>query len=83
MELNAVFRYKENEIRSQYCVVEKVLELTESAYARLYQSPLQEQDFITEHQDLMYQDKDGIRHCLLVLGKNQEDGILIEADGYP
>lgn len=22
------------------------------------------------------------RHCLLVLGKNQEDGILIEAEGY-
>lgn len=83
MKLNAVLRYKENEIRSQYCVVEKVLELTESEYARLYQSPLQEQDFIVEHQDLMYQDKDGIRHCLLVLGKNQEDGILIDADGYP
>lgn len=31
----------------------------------------------------MYRDTDGTRHCLLVLGKNQEDGILIEAEGYP
>lgn len=82
MDLYAVFRYEDEEIRSQHCVVEKVLELTESEYARLYQSPLKDYDFISDHRDLMYQDTDGTHHCLLVLGKNQEDGILIDAEGY-
>ena len=40
MELYAFFHRKDEEIRSQHCVVEKVLELTESEYARFYQSPL-------------------------------------------
>lgn len=83
MKLNAVFLFKEGEIKAAPCVVEKVLELTESEYARLYQSPLAEYDFISDHRDLMYRDTDGTRHCLLVLGKNQEDGILVEAEGYP
>lgn len=83
MKLNADFRFKDTEIKAAPCVVEKVLELTENEYARLYQSPLTEYDFISDHRDLMHRDTDGTRHCLLVLGKNQEDGILIEAEGYP
>lgn len=35
MELYAFFHRKDEEIRSQHCVVEKVLELTESEYAQL------------------------------------------------
>ncbi len=73
---------KEEEIRSQHCVVEKVLELSESEYARFYQSPLSEYDFIAKHRGVMRQDSDGTRHCLLVLGENQEDGILVDAEGY-
>lgn len=83
MNLNTVFHFKDEKIKAVPCVVEKVLELTESEYARLYQSPLAEYDFISDHRDLMYRDTDEIRHCLLALGKNQEDGILIEAEGYP
>ena len=82
MDLYAIFQRKEEEIRSQHCVIEKVLELSESEYARFYQSPLAEYDFITGHRDLMRQDSDGTRHCLLVLGENQEDGILVDAEGY-
>ena len=82
MELYAFFHRKDEEIRSQHCVVEKVLELTESEYARFYQSPLAEYDFIAKHRGVMRQDADGTRHCLLVLGENQEDGILVDAEGY-
>ena len=40
MELYAFFHRKDEEIRSQHCVVEKVLELSEREFARFYQSPL-------------------------------------------
>lgn len=82
MDLYAFFHRKDEEIRSQHCVVEKVLELSESEYARFYQSPLAEYDFIAKHRGVMRQDADGTRHCLLVLGENQEDGILVDAEGY-
>ena len=82
MELYAFFHRKDEEIRSQHCVVEKVLELSEREFARFYQSPLAEYDFIAKHRGAMRQDADGTRHCLLVLGENQEDGILVDAEGY-
>ena len=82
MELYAFFHRKDEEIRSQHCVVEKVLELSEREFARFYQSPLAEYDFIAKYRGVMRQDADGTRHCLLVLGENQEDGILVDAEGY-
>ena len=82
MELYAAFRYNDEEIRYQHCVVEKVLELTESEYGCFSESPLVDYDFIADHRDLMCQAADGIRHCCLVLEKKLEDGILIEAEGY-
>ena len=48
MELYAFFHRKDEEIRSQHCVVEKVLELSEREFARFYQSPLAEYDFIAK-----------------------------------
>ena len=60
----------------------RIVELSESEYARFYQSPLAEYDFISKHRGAMRQDADGTRHCLLVLGENQEDGILVDAEGY-
>lgn len=39
MDLYAFFHRKDEKIRSQHCMVEKVVELSESEYARFYQSP--------------------------------------------
>ena len=71
MELYAFFHRKDEEIRSQHCVVEKVLELSEREYARFYQSPLAEYDFIAKHRGAMRQDTDGTRHCRLCWGKTR------------
>lgn len=37
--------------------------------------------FIRENIDRMYQDEDGVNHCLLVLGEGCADGILVESEG--
>ena len=63
MDLYAFFHRKDEKIRSQHCVVEKVVELSESEYARFYQSPLAEYNFISKHRGAMRQDADGTRHC--------------------
>ena len=38
-------------------------------------------DFIRDHVDAMYRDRDGLDHCLLVLGEGHEEGILVESEG--
>ena len=30
----------------------------------------------------MYQDDDDVVHCILVIGENRTDGILVESEGY-
>lgn len=39
-------------------------------------------DYITENQDLMYTDQNGVAHCILALGKSYDDGIIINSEGY-
>lgn len=82
MNLKAKFHCKDTEIDVKLCTVEKVIELSENEYLHFYHNLLENCSFLKENADLMYQDTDGIRHCLLVLGENQDDGILIDAQGY-
>ena len=45
-------------IETDPCVIQDVIELPESEYARFYQTLLDDYDFIAEHQDAMFY-KDG------------------------
>lgn len=80
--LNAPFHRKESNYEVMPCVVEKIVELPESDFACYLEDLLQNQPFITENQELMKRDQDGVYHCLLVIGKGHDDGILIESEGY-
>lgn len=65
--------------KMQNCAVEKVVELSSEDYAAFSSHPDHEYEFIRENTDAMYRDRHGIYHCLLVLGKGQRDGILVDA----
>ena len=43
---------------------------------------LKDYEFIKNSKDQMYIDRNGIFHCILVVGEGKQDGILIEAEGY-
>lgn len=81
MKINVPFRRKDIEIEAEPCVVEKTVELPADLFAYFSQNLLDDYDFILENIDCMYQDKDGVNHCLLVLGEGQDDGILVESEG--
>ena len=72
---------KEPELRVDRCKVEAVVELDRNRFADFRTHLFENQEFIKEHRDLMYQDRDGVSHCLLVLGEGEEDGILVESEG--
>ena len=81
MNINAIFQKKDCEINTEPCVIEKTVELTEKEYNHFYHNLLEDYSFIAENSDCMYQDNNGVRHCMLVLGKGIPDGILVEAEG--
>lgn len=81
MKINVPFRRKDTEIEISPCIVEKAVELPSELFEHFSENLLNDYDFILENIDCMYQDKDGMNHCLLVLGEGQEDGILVESEG--
>lgn len=72
---------KEPEIRVDRCKIEAVVELDSNQFYDFRNHLFDNQEFIKEHRDSMYQDRDGIYHCLLVLGAGESDGVLVESEG--
>lgn len=77
----AVFERKPVELYQRDCIVEKLIVLTDPEFEQYNMDLMKEQTFLQENARLM-SCKDGIYHCLLVLGEKNPDGILIEAEGY-
>ena len=72
---------KEPYLHTDRCRIEAVVELNLSAFYDFCNHLYENQEFIKEHSDLMYQDKEGVSHCLLVLGEGVADGVLVESEG--
>lgn len=81
MKTNAKMNRKDTDIRSDPCIIEDIVELDGTAYAQFRSNLLQDYDFIGDRKDLMRKNDSGW-HCLLVLGKGQNDGVLVESEGY-
>ena len=67
MKINVPFRRKDTEIEISPCIVEKSIELPANLFEHFFQNLLNDYDFILENTDYMYQDKNGVSHCLLIL----------------
>lgn len=77
----AQFKRKENELQVDECKIEKVIELTHEQFDIFKENMLDDYDFITENSDLMWVDNCGIVHCMLVIGNDFDDGILVNSEG--
>lgn len=63
------------------CQVEKVVVLSAEEFDDLLMYPWQDKAFIKESKSLMHNDG-YVAHCLLALGRDRNDGVLIEAEGF-
>lgn len=81
LKTKAVFERKTNDFEPKNCVIEKVIELTSGDYDAFSINMLAGYDFIKDNINLQYCDRDGIFHCILVVGEDRKDGILIESEG--
>lgn len=79
--INANLLRKESEFRTKACMVEKAIAVSHGEFEYLKRHPLRDHRLIAENADLMYCDKDGNYHCLLIYDQKQGDGLLIESEG--
>lgn len=80
LRMRAIFHRKEPRFETQECVIEKVVTLSDVEFYQFQQTPLKDYDFLLENRDCM-RVENGVTHCLLVVGTNSEDGILVNAEG--
>lgn len=81
LELQAAFEHKPSNFRTSDCVVEQVVRLLGREFDFFKNNLLRDYDFIRDNVDSMFVDKDK-SHCLLVVGEDRKDGVLVESSGY-
>lgn len=76
----AVFMRKDNKVSASEFVVEKIVELPQKEYEFFTTNLMNDYSFIKENKELMYL-KQNIWHCLLVVGEDGNEGVLVECEG--
>lgn len=82
MIIQAEFECKRSDFRMQACSVEKIVELSQSEFAEFIENPLKDYDFIRDFSKEKHPFYKNILSCLLVLGEQENDGVLIDPQGY-
>lgn len=80
MNIRALFRRKEPELELKECTFDCVVVLSTSEYERFRKNLLDDYEFIRVNKDRMGV-RDGVTHCILVMGERSEDGILVNSEG--
>lgn len=63
-------------------VIEKTIMIPLLDYEKLTSELLTDSRLITENLNTMYQDKDGIWHCLKITARGSKTSLLVESEGY-
>lgn len=80
MRIKANLHRGPQNLQPSRCQVEKIVELPEPEFDRFLAGPQQELPFIAENREMMHE-WNGVDHCLLVLGKDRRDGVLVQSGG--
>ena len=80
LTINTTLLRKEPCYEPKPCIVERVVEMSAGAFAKLISKPLDDHYLIKKNSDLMYKDNE-FYHCILAVDKLNGDGLLIEAEG--
>ncbi|MCM1489153.1 MAG: pentapeptide repeat-containing protein [Firmicutes bacterium] len=82
MIIQAELECKRTDFSTQSCSIDKVVELSPAEFAAFMCSPLSDYDFIRDFNNERHERTASNRPCLLVLGKHEQDGVLIDTQGY-
>lgn len=82
LKTKAIFDRKAVGYAPTECVIEKVITLPTDEYDQFFKNMSDDYDFIKDNKDLQFCDTQGVYHCILVVGEDRRDGVLIESEGY-
>ena len=74
MNINAVLRCKESEIKPRAYEVSEVITLSDAEYRSVLKEPLKDREYL--------KGRTGQDACVLLLSKTGNDGILVDTQGY-
>ena len=80
LTINTTLLRKEPCYEPKPCIVERVVEMSAGAFAKLISKPIDDHYLIKKNANLMYKDNE-FYHCILAVDKLNGDGLLIEAEG--
>lgn len=85
MRVKGMLMRKSPSIETQECIIEKLIVLPDEQFRNFKNHLLDEWSFISDNKLYMYCERiaDGVYdyHCLLVMGENDEDGVIVESEG--
>lgn len=81
MIINTNLNRKDAEISSEACNVIEVIELEKDEFRYFKTHLLEDFDFIAVRSDDM-SSHDGIRDCILILGEENDDGVIVCSEGF-
>lgn len=82
MKLQVNFERKIPAFNLSEAFIEAVVILPEQRFKAFSRGLLKDEDFIKDHKESMYMDEKGVRHSLLILSDQSDDGFLVESQGY-
>ena len=82
MIIETPLQYKATDLQTERCQVDEVVTLGHWQFEYLKNCTSDDFDFIAELRDKLPVTNDNTRHCILVLDKTADDGILIDPQGY-
>ncbi|MBD5383592.1 MAG: hypothetical protein HDR72_01155 [Ruminococcaceae bacterium] len=78
--LNADLNYKTAGFSPEKCTVEKVIEVSEAEFKRLYEKPMKPNHYLSTYKNLMgFYDES--YHCVLFVNAQNGDGLLVNSEG--
>ena len=81
MIINAKLNRKDSQIETEACNVNEVIELSKDEFRYFKNHLLEDFDFIAVRSEDMGS-HDGIRECILVIGEECNDGVLVCSEGF-
>ncbi len=81
MKFKAELLYKPSNFQMDDCLIEKVVELSAEEFSALVITPMDDHPVVIRNRGCMFSEN-GVMHCLLALGQDSNDGMLIESEGY-
>lgn len=74
LKINATLQCKQTEIKPRMYEVSDVITLSDAEYRNVMKEPLKDREYLAGRQ--------GADTCVLLIGENYDDGILVDTQGY-